>query len=156
MAWQRRPRVCGLVVAILLAGLGAETFAAYPDFIPFFNVAAGGTRGGLKLLSDSNLDWGQDLPLVAQWERQHPDDAVYLVYFGTADPAYYGIRYFNTPGSMTSPPNVAPGQRSFIALGATVLQGTYLPAEQRRKLEPLTQREPIAVLGGSIYLFEAR
>jgi hypothetical protein len=153
--WRRRPRATAAVVAILFAGLATETYCACPDFIPFFNVTFGGARGGLKLLSDSNLDWGQDLPLVAQWQRQHPDDALYLLYFGCADPAYYGIQhysvlfYFQTP-----PPTVARGQRAVIAISATILQGTYSPQWQRHQLETYMQRQPLAVLGGSIYLFE--
>jgi hypothetical protein len=152
--WSRRPGTTTAVVVILLGGLAAETYSAYPDFIPFFNVAAGGARGGLRLLSDSNLDWGQDLPLLAQWERQHPDDAVYLLYFGTADPACYGVQHFNMLGVRTPPPRVFPGQRTILAVSATLLQGAYGSEESHRQLEPLTRQTPLAVLGGSIYLFE--
>lgn len=154
--WRRRPRATVTVVAIVLAGLATETYCAYPDFIPFFNAAAGGARGGLRLLSDSNLDWGQDLPLVAQWERQHPDDAVYLLYFGTADPAYYQIRNFNMAGVHTPPPRVFPGQRFVLAVSATLLQGAYGSEAQHHQLQPLLYQAPLAVLGGSIYLFEMR
>src|SRR6185369_7918419 len=52
------------VIAALVLAAGAETVAARPYFLPFFNVAAGGGRGGLRLLSDSNLDWGQGLPAL--------------------------------------------------------------------------------------------
>src|SRR2546426_11865603 len=44
-----------------------STLAARPYFIPFFNVLAGGAKGGVNLLSDSNLDWGQGLPAPRRW-----------------------------------------------------------------------------------------
>jgi 4-amino-4-deoxy-L-arabinose transferase-like glycosyltransferase len=154
--WRRRPRTTAAVVALLLAGLATETYCASPNFIPFFNVACGGARGGLKLLSDSNLDWGQDLPLVAQWQRQHPDDTLYLLYFGSADPAYYGIQHYTVGGFATRPPTVARGKRAVEAISATVLQGTYSSEQKRRQLQRFTQQQPLAVLGGSIYLFEVQ
>jgi hypothetical protein len=91
---RRRPRLTALLVFALLSGLIFETLWSYPDFIPFFNAFSGGARGGISLLSDSNLDWGQDLPLLSQWQKDHPDRTIILIYFGAADPAYYGIRYF--------------------------------------------------------------
>ena len=49
----------------LLIGLCVETLAACPHYVAFFNIPSGGSRGGLKLLGDSNLDWGQDMTLLA-------------------------------------------------------------------------------------------
>src|SRR5205814_5870469 len=43
------------IIVVLAALLAFETLAAFPNFISYFNVAAGGSRGGLRLLSDSNL-----------------------------------------------------------------------------------------------------
>jgi 4-amino-4-deoxy-L-arabinose transferase-like glycosyltransferase len=154
LAWRRWPRTTVAAAAILLAGIATETCCAFPDFIPFFNVAAGGARGGFKLLSDSNLDWGQDLPLVAEWEQRHPEDAVYLLYFGSVDPAYYRIRYFSTRSYRTPLPPLGPGQHLVLAVSATFLQGQYLQDIRRDEIERLTHQTPIDVLGGSIYLFE--
>ncbi|HUB25866.1 MAG TPA: hypothetical protein VL992_10595, partial [Tepidisphaeraceae bacterium] len=85
-----------LVVPLLAITLATEVLAAYPDYIAFFNAECG-ERGGFALLSDSNLDWGQDLPLLAQWEKANPDTLVYLAYFGTSDPAAY--RHIEIPES---------------------------------------------------------
>ena len=50
---------------------------------------------GWRHLVDSSLDWGQDLPGLAQWlEQNNPGPSrspVYLAYFGTGDPAHEGI-----------------------------------------------------------------
>jgi hypothetical protein len=159
----RRPRAAGWIGVTLALGLAAESLTAFPNFIPFFNLAAGGSRGGLSLLSDSNLDWGQDLPVLADWQRQHQDTPLYLCYFGSVPPAYYGIHYLNlagsyapdTPGSQAIRQGqpMAPG---VIAISATQLQGTYLTPVLRAAYQPLQDQTPIAVLGGSIYLYSVK
>jgi hypothetical protein len=155
--WKRR---AGLAVGLLLGlGLLAETLQAFPDFIPFFNTAAGGARGGLDILSDSNLDWGQDLKLLALWQQSHPDTPLYLCYFGMADPHYYGLKFVSLPGSTeynldAPPPKPQPlSARGVIAISATHLQGTYLATELADNYARLRERPPIAVLGGSIYIY---
>jgi len=152
----KRARGRGRLAAVLLAvGLAAETAFTYPNYIPFFNFFAGGSRGGLRLLSESNLDWGQDLPALAAWQGKHPDRPLYLLYWGSADPRYYGIRYVNLPES-SSPadePEAGTG-RPVYAISAVVLTNPYMLSLQKNLLEPLIGRGPIAVLGGSIYIFD--
>ena len=58
------------ILTLLTIALAAETTFAFPNFIPFFNLFAGGSRGGFRLLSESNLDWGQDLPALAAWQNR--------------------------------------------------------------------------------------
>jgi hypothetical protein len=151
--WRGRTAAKCLAV-ILAAGLAAETLSAYPDFISFFNIACGGEPGGRALLGDSNLDWGQDLPLLAQWQRSHPDEKLYLDYFGTCDPAAYGIKYTNVPGGYVYGP--APGAENepgIAAISATKLQRLFVIDPTRDFATQFEHAQPIDVLGGSIYLF---
>jgi len=154
-AWELRPRVARWVVLALALVLAIETFAAFPNYIPFFNLAAGGARGGLRLLGDSNLDWGQDLPLLAEWQRKHPGVNLYLVYFGLADPWAYNIEYTNFPNGYKFGPtpkvSMLPG---VLAISATHLQGIYQQKEARDIYGQLREEKPIDVLGGSIYLYQ--
>ena len=64
-AWRRWRGVAKWTAALLAIVLALETLLAFPDYIAFFNAAAGGKRGGFRILGDSNLDWGQDLKLLA-------------------------------------------------------------------------------------------
>jgi hypothetical protein len=150
-AWDRRrvPALAGGLLVIF--GLAVETGLAYPNYIPFFNAFAGGDRGGLRLLSDSNLDWGQDLPLLAEWQQDHPGVKLYLAYFGTAVPENFGIHYTKLIDGYSNQPINSPG---VIAISATTLQGTY---SERLVARPywsvLWTLKPFEVLGGSIYLF---
>jgi hypothetical protein len=137
--------------------LGAETLAAFPNYVAFFNAAAGGSRGGIRFLGDSNLDWGQDLKLLAQWQQDHQNQTLYLAYFGLADPAYYGVTYRNLPGSYQfGPPYEPPRAPGVVAISATHLQGIYQEDDMLRVYRTIGQRlEPIEVLGGTIYLYDA-
>jgi hypothetical protein len=155
-AYRRWPKAAACLLVLLFAGLIAETVAAYPDYIPFFNVAAGGSRGGLRLLSDSNIDWGQDLPALARWQREHPDRQLYLCQFALPDPRYYGIHYIAMPGAYAeqedekSPSGLPP----VCAVSAVALQGTYMSPELRRDIyNRFPKTQPLEVLDGTIYLF---
>ena len=44
-----------------------------------------------RLLTDSNLDRGQGLIALRDYQQQHPDEPLHLAYFGSVDPAVYGI-----------------------------------------------------------------
>jgi hypothetical protein len=145
---------------LLIAGLGlvlvVESLHAFPDYIPFFNAAAGGSRGGLRLLSDSNIDWGQDLPLLARWQQAHPDELLQAGCFSVVDPAHYGIRSLPLPGGPGSAgvPHWPP-RPGVVAVSATNLQGAYRMFWPRGEdlYAPFRKQEPIEVLGGSIYLY---
>jgi hypothetical protein len=153
--WDSRPASALAIGIALLTGLAIESCCAYPNYLPFFNALAGGSRGGLGLLSDSNLDWGQDLPLLAAWQESHPDQKLYLAYFGTVDPAVYGIRYTNVAdGYVLGPPPQPIESTGVLAISATTLQGPYCDrVDGMPTWSMLWKLKPFEVLGGSIYLF---
>ena len=141
----------------ILAGLGLwlllGTVRIYPHYLAYFNELAGGPDRGYKILLDSNLDWGQDLPGLAEYMRTHRVDKVNLAYFGPADPALYGIRYdlLHTP----NPPGLT-------AISAAYLMGfpypvlytdpwTEIPLEITAAFQ---HRKPLAKIGYSIFLFQ--
>ncbi len=153
--WRIRPNVAKLAGALLVTVLGVETLTAFPDYLAFFNAAAGGSRGGINLLGDSNLDWGQDLKLLAEWQGNHPGVDLSLCYFGMADPAYYGVTYRNMRGGyFLGPPFEPPRADGAVAVSATHLQGIYLDEDLRRLYVGIWQNlKPIEILGGTIYLY---
>ena len=147
----------GAVGAILLVGLATESLAAFPDYIPFFNIAAGGSRGGIRLLGDSNLDWGQDLLLLADWHRKHPDVKLYASTFGAIDPRRLGVPYTPMPAGFWGsdgalPPD--PNQPGVLVIGASILQGIYVREPWDRMYAEIRTWKPREVLGGSIYLYD--
>ena len=84
-----------LVVAALVTNVSAA-IVAWPDYLAYFNMLGGGPSQGYRWFVDSSLDWGQDLKELKGWADRHPDDGrdagqVFLSYFGTTPPDYYGI-----------------------------------------------------------------
>lgn len=92
-----RPRLRWLAVAGV-ASLLLATLAIHPHYLSYFNVLAGGPANGYRVLADSNVDWGQDMVRLRSWMAENGVDEVYLSWFGSADPDYYGIRYRPLPG----------------------------------------------------------
>lgn len=154
--WKSAMRGGRLLVALLTIALAAEAALAFPDYISFFNIFAGGSRGGLRLLSESNIDWGQDLPALAAWQSRHPDRPLYLLYWGSADPGYYGIRYVNLPESTAPADQVAPGPgRPVYAISAVVLTNPFAREGLKNLFSSVISRGPIEILNGSIYIYDS-
>jgi len=82
----------GAALGALLALLALGTVRSFPNYLAYYNALV--PRGAAyRHLVDSSLDWGQDLPTVKAWLDAHPQDGpVFISYFGSGDPEFYGIR----------------------------------------------------------------
>jgi hypothetical protein len=90
--WARRRRTL-LAALVLVVALQAGDTARYaPDYLSYFNPLVN-PEESYRLLTDSNLDWGQGLLALREYERAHPDETIYLAYWGNVVPQTgYGIR----------------------------------------------------------------
>jgi hypothetical protein len=123
-----------VAVMTLVLSCFVSFILATPDYLSYFNVVAGGPRGGARHLVDSNLDWGQDLIRLKRWMKAHDVAQVDLAYFGTADPTAYGITFrkvFMIVDSYPELENVRPGPGRYFAASVTLLRGVYLDADRR-------------------------
>ena len=153
-SWRRRPRTTATICALLGIVLVCETLAGWPDYIAFFNHPTGGTRGGLQHLADSNLDWGQDVKSLAQWQQSQQATPLYAKLYLSVDARYYGLDFhpleISARGSPMSDQAITSG---YIAVSATHLQGLYTKPWEARFYQQLRMRRPVAVIGGTIYVF---
>ncbi len=92
------PYALSVMPYVALLSLLVSTLLIHPHYLSYFNLAAGGPENGRNILIDSNIDWGQDLLRLQEWMRENGVTDVKLGWFGTADPAYYGIHYEPLPG----------------------------------------------------------
>jgi len=142
----------------LLAGYAASVLAVHPHYLAYFNELAGGPARGYHLLVDSNLDWGQDLKGLKAYMDRNRIASLKLSYFGTAEPAYYGIRCERLPGH---PPPDAPDVRvhpgDLVAVSATNLQAVYLDRDRdaERLMRRLRRLQPLDMVGYSILIYRA-
>ncbi len=115
---------------IVLPCLGFFIFGsvyAWPHYLSYFNAASGASKKGYTRLVDSSLDWGQDLPALSAWLKDHSgnNQTVYLSYFGTASPEYFGIQARPLPPNPSLNPGLAPLEPGLYCISATHLQQLY-------------------------------
>ena len=91
----RRGRVAQGALGAACCCLAFVSVSNAPNWLSYFNAAAGGSAGGQAVLCDSNVDWGQDLALLKGWLEEHPDAAgdLHLAAFASYDPASVGIDF---------------------------------------------------------------
>jgi Dolichyl-phosphate-mannose-protein mannosyltransferase len=142
-----------------LALTAASSLRVAPHELAYFNELVGGPGEGHRYLSDSNLDWGQDLRGLKAYMDREGLPAVYLSYFGTAPPEEYGVRYQYTPtardpGSPPAPDDpLPPGTgKEVLAISVVNLQGVYL--DDKGLYGWLCSRQPVAKIGYSIYAYD--
>jgi hypothetical protein len=129
---QSRSRWVGIGVCLLLVSYVLESLLSWPNYLAYFNQVVGNQRESYRHLVDSSLDWGQDLPDLKRWLVKEGLDAqdmtdVYLSYFGTAEPCYYGIKAQLLPGFSLPKPRLflKKWQPGIYCVSATMLQSTY-------------------------------
>jgi hypothetical protein len=153
-----RARAARVAVALLAACYAFGTLRTHPHHLAYFNEVAGGPANGYRHLVDSNLDWGQDLKRLAEWWRAAGKPPLKLSYFGSADPAYYGLEAEALPGySAPHAPRVtrAVARGELLAVSATNLQGVYLDPEDRPLMDHIRGMAPVARVGYSILVYRA-
>ncbi len=158
LAWSSRrswPRAAVVALSVLYA---ASVLRVHPNYLAYFNEAAGGPSQGWRWLVDSNVDWGQDLPGLKKYMDASGIARVTLCYFGTADPGYYGIASDRLPGYQPPPPSSLTRtirKGDVVAISATHLQGLYLDPEMQPLMAQFRARAPVATIGYSIFVYRA-
>jgi len=122
------------VGAALIVAHIVSSLAAFPNFIPYANEAWSGQRNVHNLLSDANVDWGQQLLQVKRWQDKHPNEECWFAYFARpeVEPATYGIRCHALPtidsfwlgGSDIVPPDI----HGTVLISAGDLSGCEWPS----------------------------
>jgi Dolichyl-phosphate-mannose-protein mannosyltransferase len=142
----------GVIAAALLALVQiAECRTIYPDYLAFFNAAAGGPGRGPEYLVDSNIDWGQDVKKLRTWLEQHGTKRVRIDYFGNAIVPYYGIEEIGFPAPLDQ--KGWDEIDDYVAVNVTELVGVY---SRLNGIAPIRLRHPIAKVGWSVYVYDLR
>lgn len=82
---------------VLLGWCFVAAALAHPDYLAYFNEAAG--RHPERIAVDSNLDWGQDVLRLRDFLRREPRAPLHVALFGTADWQRLGIDASELPPS---------------------------------------------------------
>ena len=131
--------------AALIAWLLIGVAFAHPDYLPWFNFAAG--RHPEKILNDSNLDWGQDVLRLARTARAMKIEHMTVSLFTTTDLEHVWL----PPYTILVPDMEVHGwlaiSEMHVALGRA-----YSP-EVQKWLDELIEGKPYRRIGKSIRLY---
>ena len=149
-AWAliKRNRKWGYVVASLLVIHAVSSLRTFPAYIAYANEMWGGPSQTYKYLTDSNVDWAQQLKATKVYLDRRGVQDCWFVYFGeaVADFKYYGIpcrplptvvtlwlnERLEVPVSIDGPVLISAGTLSGFEFGP----GTLNPYEQFKHLTP--------------------
>lgn len=150
-----RLRLARVSMAVLLVGWCAWiAVRVYPDYMPYMNAFAS-SRPHWWYLSDSNVEWGDDVKPLADYLHARGETSVRAALLGGSNILqYYDIAYVDALSDDPLP------QTRYMALGASFLNGStvseapHRTEEQRvNRFDEFRHRTPEAIIGGSIYLF---
>ena len=144
--WGVRTINFNIVALLLVLALNAaDALRVAPDYLTYFNILVK-PANSWHYLTDSNLDWGQGLISLRDYEWQHPQEQLHLAYFGSINPALYGVR--------ATPLAANEHVTGKVVIGASCLSGQVLP-------DPISYRwllsyPPTQMMDRSMFLYELR
>lgn len=154
-----RSRAWAWVVTVLIAAHIASSLFVYPNQIAYANEAWGGARNTQNLLSDANVDWGQQLYQVKAWQDRNPGEECWFAYFARpeVDPATYGIRCHALPsvdtlwlGGWEITPPVLHGA---VLISAGDLSGCEWPSAMLNPYSDFQKLRPDETIDDSVFVY---
>lgn len=149
-ARHQKKRAFAVALAVALGGwMSFEAIAAYPDYIPYMNEFASRTPHWY-LLSDSNVEWGDDIKGLAAYLHDRGEESVSEAVWGFEILQKYGIN------KIDAPINPADASTRYVAIGASFLNGSVNPSRNPNDYAAYRQLKPEKIIGGSIYVYKIR
>ncbi|MFN7973797.1 MAG: glycosyltransferase family 39 protein [Acidobacteriota bacterium] len=130
------------VPAGLAAILVLRALAVFPGYIGFTNALAGSRPE--RVLADSNLDWGQDLPALATYLRARGNPEIGLAYEGMDSPERRGIRSHR----------LGCARETGLCIASINCVVGISPAWNRSCYAWLKEETPVARVGTSLLVYE--
>jgi hypothetical protein len=143
-----RRRYWVYLIGLLLVFDVISSLRAFPVYLAYSNELWGGSANTYKYLSDSNVDWGQQLKATKKYLDARHVDHCWFAYFAAvvAEPSYYGIPCkplttiasiwlqpsIDVPASIDGPVLISAGVLSGYEFGP----GSLNPYDQFQKIQP--------------------
>jgi hypothetical protein len=152
-----RRALAAAALALLPLLSAGELLRIHPHELSYFNPLAGGSEGGRRILSDSNVDWGLDLKRLARDLARRRAASPTIVYFGGDD-----VLFRTGVPDFAADPRIRPGLVAISAFHLAVgpefhdYHGDHNLAAALRSLNAViaARGRPAGRVGYSMYLFE--
>ncbi len=155
--WARKYQIVKYILIALLIFHAVTAFRTAPNYLSFANDFWGSTNNTHRLLSDSNVEWGQNYKLVREYVKRENISDCRIAGFGDGEivqayqpcklmPNDYG---WNFTEQLVEP--VPP-----VIEGTIFLSVASFPPLGGDEYEPILKTEPVAIIGGSIFVYRGR
>ena len=150
-----------LVIALLLIH-AFSSLRTFPVYLAYSNELWGGPSNTYKYLTDSNVDWAQQLKATKQYLDQRGVRDCWFVYFGEgiADYKYYGIPCKPLPTVVTLWLNeqleVPVSIDGPVLISAATLSGFEFGPGSLNPYEQFQRLAPAAVIQHGVFVFDGR
>lgn len=148
-----------LVLALLLFHVFSSV-RSYPNYMVYANELWGGPSQTYKYLTDSNVDWAQQLKSTKQFLDGRGIKECWFAYFGQGvlEPHYYGIPSKPLPTAdslwINERIDVPPAIDGVVLVSAGVLSGFEFGPAALNPYRQFQQIRPVAVIDDAVFVFE--
>jgi len=153
----KRSRGLGVAVAaVALVPCLVIAVSAFPNYLTYFSPLAGGAARGWQMLSDSNVETGQEVKPLARYLKDHGENRITGIMVGGEFLKFYGIQADDFPGwydDEDSEDAAEPIKTEYIAIGAWYLSEIDLSDKQKEIIDRYRQQKPEMMVGDSIFVF---
>ena len=159
----RRGPVWATVAVALCVWQAGTSLRDSPNYMAYGNEAWGGPLQVRRYLSDSNVDWGQQLKTVKQYLNTNHITNCWFAYFpdGAVQAEDYGVPCKRLPtGSNTwwfqLPMNVPPVIEGTVLISESDLDGVESGDGAMNPYEDFHRVKPVAILQDGVYVYQGR
>jgi hypothetical protein len=163
-----------IFVGLLAVWILLIAIATFPNYTTYFGPLAGGPENGWRLLSDSNVETGQDVNDLAAFLKDRGENKVEGLFVGSGHIEYYGVKNCEIPCTpeqddteetgdnsetneeQTGEPNVQEESSNYIAIGAWYLEEVNLTPEQKAVIDPYRSMQPETIINSAIFVFRKK
>jgi 4-amino-4-deoxy-L-arabinose transferase-like glycosyltransferase len=151
-----------IACAVLVAAHVVSSMTVYPNFMAYANEAFGGPAKLPMLLSDANIEWGQQLFQVKQWQDRHPNEECWFAYFvhPLIRTETYGIRCHHLPNAGTGwagePELVPPVIDGTVLLSASNMVACETPDRSLNPYLAFESMKPDEVIDDGVMIFRGK
>lgn len=151
---QQVRREWALAALLFAAGSSAR---AFPLGLSYFHEGIADRHRVLHYLSDSNVDWGQDLPRLASFVQREQVQQISVAYFGNDNISRWlpqHVEMIPVPWSRdwAGPEHFIP-KPGLYAVSGSLITGHFFLRRYREYFAYFRDHQPVAIVGGSIFIY---
>jgi len=148
-----------VAVALLVLHV-ASSVKAFPNYMAYANEAWGGPSQTYRYLTDSSVDWAQQLKSIKRYCDEHDVKDGWFAYFGQGvlEPRYYAIPLKSLPTAdslwIGERIQVPPAVDGPVFISASVLAGWEFGPGPLDPYAQFRELKPVGVIDHSVFVYE--